>query len=93
MRHVQQTERQMHALTRIDRPMTDDEKYAAILRRDLVFDGAFVYSVRTPGIFCRPSCAARPARRENVVFHMTISEAGYTVQPAGSMRPRRGALA
>ena len=83
----------MHALTRIDRPMTDDETYAALLRRDPAFNGAFVYSVRTTGVFCRPGCAARPPRRENVVFHMTLSEARYTVQPAGSMRPRRGALA
>ena len=83
----------MHALTRIDRPMTDDEKYAAILRRDLVFDGASAYSVRTTGVFCRPGCAARPPRRKNVLFHMTLSEARYTVQPAGSMRPRRGTLA
>ena len=29
----------MHALTRIDRPMTDDEKYAAILRRVLAGGG------------------------------------------------------
>ena len=83
----------MNALTRIDRPMTDDEKYAAILRRDLVFDGASAYSVRTTGVFCRAGCAARPPRRETVVFHMPLSEAGYTVQPAVSMRPRRGALA
>ena len=83
----------MHALTRIDRPMTDDETYAALLRRDPAFNGAFVYSVRTTGVFCRPGCAARPPRRENVVFHMTISEAGYNVYRAGSMRPRRGALA
>lgn len=83
----------MNALTRIERPMTDDKKYAALLRRDTAFDGAFVYSARTTRVFCRPGCAARPPRRETVVFHMPLSEARYTVQPAGSMRPRRGALA
>ncbi len=57
------------------RPMTEDDKYAAILRRDRACDGLFVYSVRTTGVFCRPSCAARPARRENVAFHATTADA------------------
>ena len=83
----------MNALTRIERPMTDDKKYAALLRRDTAFDGAFVYSARTTRVFCRAGCAARPPRRETVVFHMTLSEARYNVYRAGSMRPRRGALA
>jgi AraC family transcriptional regulator of adaptative response/methylated-DNA-[protein]-cysteine methyltransferase len=83
----------MNALTRIERPMTDDKKYAALLRRDTAFGGTFVYSARPKRVFCRPGCAARPPRRETVVFHVTLSEAGYTVQPAGSMRPRRGTLA
>lgn len=65
----------MNALTRIDRPMTDDEKYAALLRRDPACDGAFFYSVRTTGVFCRPSCAARPPKRENVAFHASPAEA------------------
>jgi AraC family transcriptional regulator, regulatory protein of adaptative response / methylated-DNA-[protein]-cysteine methyltransferase len=27
--------------------------------------------VRTTGVYCRPSCAARPARPENVAFHLS----------------------
>jgi AraC family transcriptional regulator of adaptative response/methylated-DNA-[protein]-cysteine methyltransferase len=65
----------MNALTRIDPPMTDDEKYAALLRRDPACDGAFFYSVRTTGVFCRPNCAARPPKRENVAFHASPADA------------------
>jgi AraC family transcriptional regulator of adaptative response/methylated-DNA-[protein]-cysteine methyltransferase len=55
--------------------MTEDEKYAALLRRDRACDGMFFYSVRTTGEFCRPSCAARPPRRENVGFHASVAAA------------------
>ncbi len=50
-------------------PENDDVFWAALGRRDRAFDGRFVYAVRTTGVYCRPSCAARPARRENVAFH------------------------
>ena len=35
------------------------------------FDGKFLFAVRTTGIFCCPSCASRPAKRENVTFFST----------------------
>jgi len=47
---------------------TDAERWEAVRRRDAACDGAFVYAVRTTGVYCRPSCASRPARRENVSF-------------------------
>ena len=53
----------------------DDDRWAALGRRDRAFDGRFVYSVRTTGVYCRPSCAARPARRENVAFHASPAAA------------------
>jgi AraC family transcriptional regulator of adaptative response/methylated-DNA-[protein]-cysteine methyltransferase len=34
-----------------------------------------VYAVKTTGVYCRPSCAARPARPENVAFHATPAAA------------------
>lgn len=46
---------------------TEEARWAALVRRDPAADGAFVYAVRTTGVYCRPSCAARP-RRENVRF-------------------------
>jgi len=39
-----------------------------VLGRDARYDGAFVYAVRSTGIYCRPSCASRRPRREQVTF-------------------------
>ncbi|HEX4159157.1 MAG TPA: bifunctional DNA-binding transcriptional regulator/O6-methylguanine-DNA methyltransferase Ada [Rhizomicrobium sp.] len=47
----------------------------AVRRRDRVFDGLFVYAVRTTGVYCKPSCASRPARPENLSFHATPAAA------------------
>ena len=53
----------------------DESGWRAILSRDPAADGHFVYSVRTTGVYCRPSCPSRQARRENVAFHATPAEA------------------
>jgi AraC family transcriptional regulator of adaptative response/methylated-DNA-[protein]-cysteine methyltransferase len=53
----------------------DEERWAAVVNRDSSFDGQFYYSVRTTGVFCRPSCPSRLALRENVQFHPTIADA------------------
>ena len=45
-----------------------DECWNAVMSRDRQFDGRFVTGVLTTGIYCRPSCAARHPRRENVRF-------------------------
>ena len=50
-------------------PSSDEERWAAVLRRDPQADGSFYYSVETTGVYCRPSCPSRQARRENVRFH------------------------
>jgi AraC family transcriptional regulator of adaptative response/methylated-DNA-[protein]-cysteine methyltransferase len=52
-----------------------DTRWAAVVARDRGADGRFFYSVRTTGVYCRPSCAARPARPENVEFHATAADA------------------
>jgi AraC family transcriptional regulator, regulatory protein of adaptative response / methylated-DNA-[protein]-cysteine methyltransferase len=52
-----------------------EARWEAVLRRDKAADGAFFYSVRTTGVYCRPSCAARLPRRENVEFHETCKDA------------------
>lgn len=54
---------------------TDALRWAAVQRRDADADGQFVFSVKTTGVYCRPSCAARAARRENVAFHATPADA------------------
>jgi AraC family transcriptional regulator of adaptative response/methylated-DNA-[protein]-cysteine methyltransferase len=54
---------------------TDEDRWSALLRRDRAADGVFYYAVRTTGVYCRPSCAARRARRENVSFHVDRADA------------------
>jgi AraC family transcriptional regulator of adaptative response/methylated-DNA-[protein]-cysteine methyltransferase len=46
-----------------------------VQRRDAAADGTFVYAVKTTGVYCRPSCAARLARRKNVEFFATPADA------------------
>ena len=52
-----------------------DPRWAAVRQRDRAADGTFFYSVKTTGVYCRPSCAARPPRPENVAFHLTTEDA------------------
>ncbi len=40
----------------------------AVRTRDRKADGAFVYAVRSTGVYCRPSCPARKPRAVNVRF-------------------------
>ena len=56
-------------------PDNDAVRWDAVQRRDSAFDGVFYYSVRTTGVFCRPSCAARTALRKNVAFHASCLDA------------------
>jgi AraC family transcriptional regulator of adaptative response/methylated-DNA-[protein]-cysteine methyltransferase len=74
--------------------VTDDERWAAIVRRDPAADGRFYYSVSTTGVYCRPTCAARLARREHVRFHLTCAEAeGAGFRPCKRCRPNEAPLA
>jgi len=56
-------------------PLGAADYLAAVRRRDRAYDGRFVYAVRTTGVYCRPSCGARPARAENLSFHVTAEAA------------------
>ncbi len=48
--------------------MQAETRWKLVLARDSHSDGAFVYAVRSTGVYCRPSCASRRPRREQVVF-------------------------
>jgi AraC family transcriptional regulator of adaptative response/methylated-DNA-[protein]-cysteine methyltransferase len=56
-------------------PLSDEQCWAAVVARDPAFDDRFFYSVRTTGVFCRPSCPARLAGRAHVKFHPTSAAA------------------
>ena len=47
---------------------SEQEMRAALAARDKTYDDRFFYAVGTTGVFCRPSCGARPARPENLRF-------------------------
>ncbi len=57
-----------------------EARWNAVVTRDAAHDGEFVFAVSSTGVFCRPSCAARRPRRENVQFFLTpeqAEKAGY----------------
>lgn len=71
-----------------------DPRWVAVQAHDATADGTFFYAVRTTGVYCRPSCAARPARPENVSFHATAEaaeQAGF--RPCRRCRPDQPSLA
>jgi len=48
--------------------------YKALIIKDNAFEGIFIVGVKTTGIFCRPTCPARP-KMENVEFYPTMDDA------------------
>lgn len=71
-----------------------DPRWGRVLARDLEADGTFYYSVKTTGVYCRPSCASRIALPENVQFHDTIEaaeSAGF--RPCQRCKPNQPPLA
>src|ERR1700733_3539100 len=81
--------------SRKDPPVTlTDPRWAAVVARDPKADGQFFYSVRTTGVYCRPSCASRLAKPENVAFHATspaAERAGF--RPCKRCKPNQASLA
>jgi AraC family transcriptional regulator of adaptative response/methylated-DNA-[protein]-cysteine methyltransferase len=69
-------------------PADEDALWQAVTARDAAQDGAFVFAVRSTGIYCRPSCPARRPHREQVTFYPTpqaAEAAGY--RPCKRCRP------
>ncbi|MFZ0036711.1 MAG: bifunctional DNA-binding transcriptional regulator/O6-methylguanine-DNA methyltransferase Ada [Candidatus Acidiferrales bacterium] len=65
-----------------------DPRWLAVRTRDRFADGAFVYAVRSTGIYCRPSCPSRKPRRGQVLFFRVPEDAerkGY--RPCRRCRP------
>src|SRR5215203_2870778 len=49
--------------------------WKAVQNNDTRFNGAFVYAVNSTGIYCKPSCASRLPKRENVAFFDDFNKA------------------
>ena len=73
---------------------SEDDRWTAVTRRDPSADGLFVYSVSTTGVYCRPSCPSRQARRDHVRFHPTVADAERAgFRACKRCRPNEPALA
>lgn len=55
-------------MNEIEQELNTERCWDAVTSRDHAQDGAFVYAVRSTGIYCRPSCSSRRPRREQVRF-------------------------
>ncbi|MET0264229.1 MAG: bifunctional DNA-binding transcriptional regulator/O6-methylguanine-DNA methyltransferase Ada [Duganella sp.] len=69
-------------------------RWAAVQERDTGADDLFWYAVRSTGVYCRPSCAARPALRKNVDFYdsrAAAEQAGF--RPCLRCKPDQPPLA
>ncbi|MBW4438146.1 MAG: bifunctional DNA-binding transcriptional regulator/O6-methylguanine-DNA methyltransferase Ada [Pleurocapsa minor GSE-CHR-MK-17-07R] len=74
-------------------PSFDEQAWQAVISRDKRADGEFVYAVRTTGVFCRPSCASRQPRRENVRFFALPAAAEHAgFRPCKRCHPHQAAL-
>jgi AraC family transcriptional regulator of adaptative response/methylated-DNA-[protein]-cysteine methyltransferase len=60
---------------KVDHQNNGDPRWRSVLARDAARDGEFVFAVSSTGVYCRPSCAARRPRRENVRFFARPDEA------------------
>ena len=69
-------------------PRSDEARWQAVLDRDTACDGAFVYAVRSTGVFCRPSCPSRRPKRANVAFYdLPEAAAASGFRPCRRCRP------
>lgn len=55
--------------------VVSDPRWASVVAHDPKADGQFYYSVKSTGVYCRPSCGARTPRPENVSFFLSQTEA------------------
>ncbi len=71
-----------------------DPRWARMTARDSGADGSFFYSVRTTGVYCRPSCGSRLPRPENVQFHSTRADAEQAgFRPCKRCKPDQPSIA
>jgi AraC family transcriptional regulator of adaptative response/methylated-DNA-[protein]-cysteine methyltransferase len=87
-------------MTGMNQLPTQATMWRAFAEKDSQFDGLFFVAVRTTGVFCRPTCRAKPPRRENVEFFATAAEAmgaGYRgcklCHPTGDAAEKGGVVA
>ena len=74
--------------------IVNDPRWMRMVSRDATADGSFVYSVKTTGVYCRPSCAARTPLPRNVAFHADPAAAEVAgFRPCRRCRPNEASRA
>ena len=78
--------------SRLPLPADEDNLWQAVIERDRTRDGTFYYAVASTGVYCKPSCPSRLARRNRVSFHATPAEAERAgFRPCKRCRPNEPA--
>jgi AraC family transcriptional regulator of adaptative response/methylated-DNA-[protein]-cysteine methyltransferase len=54
---------------------SSEARWSALAERDKTAMDAFIYAVKSTGVYCRPLCGSRLPRRDNVTFFNSPSEA------------------
>ncbi len=71
-----------------------DRRWDAVVAKDASADGRFYYAVKTTGVFCRPSCAARLPNPRNVAFFTSCDAAKAAgFRPCKRCKPTAPSLA
>jgi AraC family transcriptional regulator of adaptative response/methylated-DNA-[protein]-cysteine methyltransferase len=74
--------------------LSAEKCWSAVVAHDATQDGRFFYSVRTTGVYCRPGCASRQPRRENVAFYENAEAAEAAgFRPCKRCRPNEASSA
>src|SRR5688500_14874006 len=74
--------------------MENEIFWQAVKNNDARFNGAFVYAVESTKIYCKPSCASKLPKRENVKYFddfMTAESSGF--RPCRRCQPKEEAAA
>ena len=83
----------VNVMEKMPRHIGPGEFWEAVLHRDRRFQYLFVYAVRSTGVYCRPTCASRRPRREQVSFFAgpeAAERAGF--RACRRCRPRENAF-
>jgi len=71
----------------------NDPRWNDVAARNAAADGTFYYGVHTTGVYCRPSCATRTAKPENVAFYASATAARQAgLRPCKRCKPEQTAL-
>lgn len=73
--------------------VVSDPRWTSVVAHDPKADGQFYYSVKSTGVYCRPSCGARMPRPEHVSYFLSRTEAEQAgFRPCKRCKPEQPSL-